>query len=170
VESRYPRDLLGHLQGERGYVVEERWPGIYIVSGDILPIQIIDSRRLSAGENMWLKDLDNRLEASEIQRITAEILRQGKAARIKAYLDVITKANKESLQEAVRMSDGALTLDKIFEEAGLVAKWEARGLARGEEKKAGEIARNLLKNGFSVEQTAVLSGMDVIKVKALTKG
>jgi hypothetical protein len=37
VESRYPRELLGHLQEVRGYTVEERWPGIYIVRGDILP-------------------------------------------------------------------------------------------------------------------------------------
>jgi predicted transposase YdaD len=66
-------------------------------------------------------------------------------------------------------------LDRIFEEAGLVAKWEARGEARGlaqgltqgEEKKAREIAKNLLENGFSAEQTAKLSGLDIMKVKAL---
>jgi predicted transposase YdaD len=95
--------------------------------------------------------------------------------RIKAYLDVITRANSESLKEMLRMSKSALTLDKIFEEAGLVARWEARGEAKGEargiavgaEKKAAEIAKNLLKNGFSVEQTAVLAGLDVVKVKAL---
>ena len=49
----------------RGYAVEEKRPGIYIVKGDILPVQIIDSRKLSEEENIWLKDLDNRLEAPE---------------------------------------------------------------------------------------------------------
>jgi len=88
----------------------------------------------------------------------------GKAARIKAYLDVISRANLKSLLEAGRMSDCELTLDGVLEEIGLTAKWEARG----EEKKAAEIARNLLKNGFSVEQTAVLSGLDAIKVEALS--
>jgi hypothetical protein len=168
VESRYPRELLAHLEEIREYKVEEKWPGIYIISGDIIPIQIIDSRRLSGVENIWLKDLDNELKAPEIRRITAEILRQGKSAQIGAYLDAISRANKESLQEAIKMSDSALTLDKIFEEAGLVAKWEARGEARGKEEKAAEIARNLLKNGFSVEQTAALSGLDVSKVKVLS--
>jgi hypothetical protein len=164
VESRYPREV-------RGYRVEERWPGIYIVIGDILPIQIIDNRKLSSEENIWLKDLDNKLDVPEIQKITTEIHRLGKAARIEAYLGVITRANLKSLLEAGRMSDCGLTLDGVLEEIGLTAKWEARGEARGvaigEEKKAAEIARNLLKNGFPVEQTALLSGLDVEKVEAL---
>ena len=110
-----------------------------------------------------------------MQRITSEIAKQDKA-RIKAYLDVITKANPESLQEVLRMSDGTLTLDKIFEEAGLVAKWEARGEARGkaigkaigEEEKAAEIAKNLLRDGLSEEQTAKSTGLDIAKIRALS--
>jgi len=163
VESRYPRELLAHLREVRGYTVEEKRPGIYIVNGDILPVQIIDCRKLSEDENIWLKDLDNRLEAPEMRRITAEIRRLGKAARIKAYLHAIAKANREVLEEVIRMSDTALLFEKVFEEVGLIAKWEAKG----EEKKAQEIARNLLKNGFSAEQTALLSGLDVVKVEAL---
>ena len=142
---------------------------------DILPIQIIDSRRLSAEENIWLKDLDNKLDVPELQRITAEIARQGKAARIKAYLDVITRANSESLKEMIRMSKNALTLDEIFEEAGLVAKWEARGEAKGiavgeakgEERKAFSIAQNLVKMGLPVEVVVSATELDPEKVKAL---
>jgi hypothetical protein len=179
VESRQPKEVLDHLREVRRYTVEEKWPGVYIIRGDILPIQIIDSRKLFEDENIWLRDLDNRLGVFEMRRITAEAFRQGKVKRIKTYLDVVTKANMKSLQEVVRMSDGVLTLDKIFEEAGLVAIWEARGEARGkaigeargeargEKKKAMEIAKNLLDNGFSVEQTAKLSGLDVIAVKEL---
>ena len=168
VESRYPRELIAHLQTVRGYTVEEKLPGIYIVKGDIIPMQIIDSRRLSAEENIWLRGLDNRLNVSDMQRVTAEIARQGKAARIKAYLDVIAKANRKSLREVIKMSDAELSLDEIFEEAGWVAKWEARAEARGEEKKAIDIARNMLKNGFSPEQTAKLAGLDITKVEALS--
>jgi hypothetical protein len=50
VESRYPRELITHLKEERGYTVEEKQPGIYTIKGDILPIQIIDSRKLSGEE------------------------------------------------------------------------------------------------------------------------
>jgi predicted transposase YdaD len=82
------------------------------------------------------------------------------------------------------MSDSALTLEKIFRDAGFLAKWEAEGEARGiavgeargiavgvvegEERKATEIAKNMLRNGFSLEQTSTLSGLDVEKVKALS--
>jgi hypothetical protein len=55
IESRYPQKLLGHLKNVRGFAVEETGPGIYTVSGDILPIQVIDSSRLPTEENLWLK-------------------------------------------------------------------------------------------------------------------
>ena len=47
---------------------------------------------------------------------------------------------------------------------GLTAIWEARGKAEGKE----EIARNMLKSGFSAEQVAALSGLDLEKIRALT--
>jgi predicted transcriptional regulator len=34
--------------------------------------------------------------------------------------------------------------------------------------KAAEIARNMLKEGFTVEKTAELSGLDISKVRTLT--
>ena len=54
VESHYPRELLAHLRETRRYAVEESSPGIYTVKGDILPIQIINTRQLSAKDNLWL--------------------------------------------------------------------------------------------------------------------
>jgi hypothetical protein len=95
IESRHPRELLSHLGKERGYPVEEKWPGIYIISGDIMPIQIIDSRRLSDEGNIWLKSLDNKLGKRELVRIGAEAEKQGKTSRIRAYIDVIARANKD---------------------------------------------------------------------------
>jgi hypothetical protein len=65
VVSRYPRDLLTHLKKVRRYRVEEKSPGIYTVIGDIIPIQIIDNRKLSEDENIWLKDLDNKLDVAQ---------------------------------------------------------------------------------------------------------
>jgi hypothetical protein len=151
VESRYPRELLVHLREERGYVIEQKQPGIYIVTGDILPIQIIDNRKLSAEENIWLKDLDNKLDVPEKRQIKAEIYKLGKdkAARIKAYFYVIAKANKMSLQEAGKMSDFDIDLawDELLEEAGFTAKWEAK--ARAEER---QYFLDLLDQGLSVEE------------------
>jgi hypothetical protein len=163
VESRYPRDVLTHLRKVRGYTVEERSSGIYTVTGDIIPIQIIDNRRLSGEENIWLKELDNELDVERISRITKEIDRLGKAAQIGVYLDAIARANSGIVQEALKMSDTALTLERVFEEAGLIAKWEARG----EEKKAFKVARNLINKSWTPEEVAETTELDVETVKSL---
>jgi hypothetical protein len=161
--SRYPRGLMAHLRKERNYDIEERWPGIYIVRGDILPIQIIENGKLAGEENLWLKGLSNRLDIPEIQRLAGEIRRQGKGAGVRAYVEAIFSGNIEKMEEAFRMSDTVVTMDQLLENVGLTAKWEARA----EEKKALEIARNLLDNGFSVEQVAKLVGLEIGKVEVL---
>ena len=152
--------------------MKKRFPG-YIVRGDILPIQIVDNRRLPEAENLWLKELDNLLGAEQIQRLTREVERLGNAARLKAYLHVVAQANPKSLREAYEMSDIALTLDKVLEEVGFTARMEAKAEARGEARGVAigkeEIARNMLNSGFSAEQTAALSGLDVERVKGLAR-
>ena len=72
IRSGFSGKLIKHLRETRKFVVEEKNPGIYNVIGDIFPIQIIDNRKLSSDENIWLKDLTNKLEASEWQSILNE--------------------------------------------------------------------------------------------------
>jgi len=55
MESCFPRELIKHLKETRKLTVEETSPGIYTVRGDILPIQIIDNRKLSAEETSGLR-------------------------------------------------------------------------------------------------------------------
>jgi hypothetical protein len=69
VETRHPRELLGHFREVRGYRVEEPWPGVYHVVGDIIPIQIIESKRLAAEENLWLRALGNRLDQGSALKV-----------------------------------------------------------------------------------------------------
>ncbi|MDR1302468.1 MAG: hypothetical protein LBK43_08380 [Treponema sp.] len=61
VEQRHPRRLISYLTSERGYGGEETGSGIYTVRGDYLPIQLIETKRLSGEENLWLKSLTNDL-------------------------------------------------------------------------------------------------------------
>ncbi|MDR1446205.1 MAG: hypothetical protein LBI90_04835 [Treponema sp.] len=163
IESRYPRGLLVHLRELRSYTVEKRSAGIYTVTGDIMPIQVIDSRELSEGENLWLRNLDNELNVERIRRITGEIARAGKGPRIQAYLDAIVRANAEAVEEATRMSD--LTLEQVLERTGLIAKWEARskmeGEAIGEERVRREVATKLINIGLPLEQVAQVTGLDI---------
>ena len=139
------------MRDERGYAVAENYPGIYNISGDVLPIQVIDSRRLPADENLWLKSLSDRLDISALSRISSEIYRQGKAARIAAYLDVVTRANTETMEEVIQMGKGSKTLEQVLEEAGWLARWEARGESRGRTEGALAIAQNMVNLGLPLE-------------------
>jgi hypothetical protein len=167
VISRYPRKLLAYLKKVRGYRIEERVPGIYTVIGDIIPIQIIDSRKLSEAENIWLKDLDNELDVARLNRLTKEITRLGKAAQIGAYIDAIARANSDIIKEAMKMKKSTVTLEQVLEETGITARAEARGEARAEARAKLEVARNLVNIGVSMKKVVQATGLDIETVKAL---
>ena len=172
VGSHYPKKLIGHFKNARGYKVEESSAGIYSVHGDIIPIQLIDSRKLPGEDNLWLKSLSNRLNPLEILKISGEAVKQDKAARIQAFLYAITQGNAGVLEEARRMSEAAVTLEDVIERIGLGAKWEAigeaRGETRGEERKALDIAQNMINLGYTVEDVISATKLDQEKVKALS--
>ena len=163
VESHYPRELLAHLHKICGYKVEETSAGIYNVKGDILPIQIIDSRNLSADENLWLRDLDNKLEAQEAGRLLLEVKKQGKAAKILAYVNAIARANYFAIKEAMKMSNAAISFDEVLEITGANARAEARAT----ERTALAIAENMVNLGLPLEIVVAATKLDPEKVKAL---
>jgi hypothetical protein len=169
VERRYPRKLLRHLQTVRGYTVAENTEGIYTVSGDILPIQIIDSRKLSADENLWLKSLSDKLNCVEVTRLSEEIVRQEKDAQIAAYVTVIRDANTESIQEAMEMGQRKqkLTIEQVIENTGLGAKWEARGKAEGKAENRAEIAGKMKKMEMSLSQISEATGLSQEAIRKL---
>jgi uncharacterized protein with von Willebrand factor type A (vWA) domain len=166
VESRYPKKLIRHLQNIRGYTVAETAEGIYTVKGDIIPMQIIDSRCLSADENLWLKSLRDDLDSLEVTRISEEITRQEKATRIAAYLNVITEANTESIQEAVEMKK-RLTFEQVMINTGLAAEWEARGMAEGQANEKLEIARKMKKAERPFGEIAEFTGLSPKTIQSL---
>jgi hypothetical protein len=155
IESRYPQDLIKHLTEVRKYRIEEKWQGIYIVSGDIIPIQIIDSKKLSADDNIWLRDLNNKIDGADINRLSLEIKRQGLASKMGAYLYAVYVANWPKLEEVIKMSDAVLNFERILNEAGFIAKWEAQGEAKGKaEGELNGIAKvlELVKQGYTSEE------------------
>ena len=82
---------------------------------------------------------------------------------------------REAEDKATRMGDSELTLDEIFEEAGLVAKWEARGEARGiavgEEKGRQEsileIARKMKEAGRPFNEIMEFTGLPIDAIELI---
>ena len=195
IESNYPRNLLAYLQQVRNCQIAETSPGVYSVTGDIIPIQAINSRRLSPSENLWLRDLSNDLKPWELRRLLAAIDSQDKAAKIRTYLDAITRANRDKIQEVLKMDNIDLSLEETMRELGLLEKWEARaeargvaigeargeargeaigeargevrGEAKGEVKGVLTVARNMVTLGYSVESIIAATGLEAEKVKEL---
>jgi len=169
VQSHYPRKLINHLLKIHKYKVEETSSGIYTVEGDILPIQIIDSRKLSVEENLWLRNLYNKLQVADIERLTTEIHQKEKEAKVQAYFNVIAKANYDAMEEAVNMSKPVKSLDEMLVRTGVAARVKAEGKALGEESKALDIAKNLINMGFPLETVVSATNLDLEKVKPLYK-
>jgi predicted HTH domain antitoxin len=167
VGSRHPRDLLAYLREVRGYKAEEREKGIWTVTGDVTPIQVIDNRELSEDENVWLKGLDNRLEIPQISRIEQQAEHLDKDAHTSAYFDAIIRANMEKVTEMIE-TEGIASLKQILEKSGLTALWIAEGEARGRAEGRREVAIDLIKQGgFSIEQVARAAKLDIETIKSL---
>jgi hypothetical protein len=118
------------LEQVRGYKVEKTAEGIYTVVGDIIPIQIINTRELSMEENLWLRDLSNDLKTAAYERVLTAIQRLDKGARIGAYLDVLVRANL-AVTEEVTMSEKAMTLEGVLKKAGYIDLWLKQGVEQG---------------------------------------
>ncbi|GHV87664.1 hypothetical protein AGMMS50267_00240 [Spirochaetia bacterium] len=178
VEAKYPRELVKYLTEVRGYAIEEAWPGIYHVSGDFFPIQIIESKKLSQSDNIWLKSLNNSLDFSGLGAIFKASNIKGKNAPIQAYLYAIIQANPHTLKE-VTMSD--LTVDDVLMEAGYIPRWleEGREMGReigreegreeGREIAKKEDAKNFLALGISPATVATATGLDMETIKQLSE-
>jgi len=69
VESRRPRTLLRYLRKKRRYTIQEVETGIYRIMGDCIPMQIIETKKLSEGENLWLKSYTSELKARTLEDI-----------------------------------------------------------------------------------------------------
>lgn len=96
----YPQKLVRHLERERQLCVEHPEDGIYYLTGDTLPIQMILVPELSEENNLWLRSLTNNISTSQ----TAEKLIRAYDAHqqdglYQSVMDLIVRSNKKMFQE-----------------------------------------------------------------------
>ncbi|MDR1128853.1 MAG: hypothetical protein LBL20_06035 [Treponema sp.] len=147
IEARHPRKLFKYLGEQWQGETIETAPGIYQITGYPLPIQALETKRLPFEENLWLKGLTKDLNAKAARSILEESRKKGGEAEVAAYLYALINANQRAIQEVQTMAKDKLPFDKLLEEMGLVAKWEANG-----EKIGWEKALKFLKQGHTVEE------------------
>jgi hypothetical protein len=123
IESRHPKKLLEHL--ENLLTVSGGEDGIYEVSGLLFPVQIIESTLLPVDENLWLANLQKRIDTKGVQSIEYQVRDKEMREMALSYLNVVYRANADIFKEVLKM--GYPTMEQIYEDSGITKKWEARG-------------------------------------------
>jgi hypothetical protein len=162
VVTAYHENLFPHLRDTLGYTVEEKHSGIHVVTGAVVPIQLIEVGLLSKDENHWLKNLTRKLSEPEqdikwLKRLRREY---DPVLDIGAYLHVIVKANQQRLKKE---GNDMLTAEicKTFEELGWTEKW----MESGELKGKLEDACAMFAEGDSIEKIARITKLPLDTLK-----
>ena len=171
--NHYPQKLLEHLKKFKGIEVKKQEAGIYYLSGDSFPIQLVIVKELSKEENYWLQNLRCNLKTGEeIQ----EVVRRYEQVKHKAYysevMNLIVRANQKQMEEEKNMCEA---LNELFaeelREADLRGRKEGHkeGIEQGE-KSGIKLAKRVFKltaEGCSAENIAQECGISVEKVKEI---
>lgn len=140
--SRYPREMLRHLELTRGMRVEEQGNGVYYLKGDPIPIQLLITPKLTEEENYWLQNLRTDLKAGpEIRALMSNYEKHRKSKDYAAVMNLITRANWEQMEVEKKMCDA---LKELFAEE--LEEADSRGSERGVEPgiESGLKARNTI--------------------------
>ena len=113
VTGKYPRKLIHHLKTKLRYQVKKAESGIYYVTGDKIPIQIIVTKELTEAENLWLKSLTNELEQNETaEKLLEEYSKNQANALYRSVMELIVRANKQKFEKVKGMCDALRELMK----------------------------------------------------------
>ncbi|MCI9439979.1 MAG: hypothetical protein HFH15_01830 [Ruminococcus sp.] len=139
VSEQYPRKLIRHLKAVKKYEVEMVEAGIYSVKGDVIPIQIIVTQKLSETENLWLKSLTNHLkETEDARRLVEDYLKNTENNLYQAVMNTIMQANQKTFEEVNGMSD--IVMEIVQEKFDRKLKEETEKAVKKEVEKAVDVA------------------------------
>ena len=154
VVKQFPREMLRKLQRTRNLQVVKFDEGIYHISGDIFPIQIIHTAKLSKENNFWLRNLTNDLKAKEdAQNLLDRYNERQQENLYQSVMDVIVKANIELFEEVDDMCDALMEIVKPKVEAKVKEATE-KALEEGRIKGKLDLISKKLAKGMSVEEIA----------------
>ena len=133
VVTAYPRELFRYLRETLGYAVDETHPGVHVVAGAMMPIQILISGKLLDEENIWLRNLNSNLPEKDLAWLSRLERKYGLRLDLSAYRYAVMIANQEKLSKEDYLMLTARTI-KIFEEIGWTEKWRREGIQEGIQK------------------------------------
>jgi len=158
----YPREFIKTLEN-RSMAVKNSENGIYLIVGDIVPIQILESKNLSEEENLFLRNLRSNLSGADMQK-TLETYKERKPLDDKnVFLDRLIKANPNAFMEAMNMfTEG---VKDIFLEGAEKYGWLENKFV--DVKKIEQIAKKMLLRGLPVEDVAEDTGLSIDTINSI---
>jgi hypothetical protein len=177
IENKHPRKFLQYLANEHGCKIEKPAPGIYLVERNLLPLQIVETKKLSEKENIFLKALTNRLRPSSLEAILEAKEKLEQTIRLDAYFDVVINENTEAFEEVQIMARKSPTLEEVLIRTGWAQRMEDQGIEKGieqgieqgKEQAKRAFVRNLLAEGMTIEKIAAIAELPVEKVREFTE-
>lgn len=168
VRERMPRSLYGWLKSNN-CILNERYPGVYYVSGEkiLFQTQLVVSSRLNPNEHQWLMALTSRMNKTAGERLVlsardltekddklnADSILQLAMAENKALFDRLKEGRDmcEALKELMRPEFEAAKAEA--EREGL-AKGLEKGLAEGRSEGINELSKavKLLRTGSTAQE------------------
>ena len=159
----YPQKLIKTLESERGLTVKDMGDGVYYIEGEVVPIQILESKRLSQSTNLFLHNLRSNLCGTDLMDIIQSYSTQRSLNDKSAYLDRIIQANLQAYKEALEMG----ALKEIFLQTADEKGWlDDRDRDRDKEK-AKKIAQKMLLRGHPLEEIVDMTELSLETVKSL---
>ncbi|MCL1986441.1 MAG: hypothetical protein FWG64_00495 [Firmicutes bacterium] len=165
VINRYPRLLIKYLQTERQLNVTEQESGIYYVNGDVFPMQILESKKLSQDSNIFLNTLRGGLNAKELALVSEKGNKINKFESRNPFYDRIIAANKKIFKEVMEMGKG--WREEFFYDIYVHSEEFKKHLAKHEEEHSVSIAKRMLSLGNSIENIALSTDLPIETVENL---
>lgn len=167
----YPRELFAALR-DSGMKIEERYHGIYYISGQILfDTQIIVTGQLDRGPHRSLRVLSRKVQEEDVRFFieeTSGLRNPGDRSNVDAVLQVSVSANKELYREIRRRNSAMcealreLMKDEIEEEKRIAveaATREIREAAAIEVEKAAKEAEKATKEAKNTAKETALANI-----------
>ena len=190
IRDRKPVALFQMLKSY-GFVIDERYSGVYHISGrNLVPIQIVVGSQLNKKEHIWLNSLTKKLSVEQVKELigTTNELQEVKEKQFAdAVWEIVARANEELIEKLMEENVMCQALMEIMKpkfdaavaEAVNAAVAEAKesafndgfndGFNGGIDDKGMKVFINMIKRGFSKEDAqAVAEISDELVEKALT--
>ena len=137
VSKSYPRKMVKHLKKIKGYSIKQVDKGIYYIFGDLFPMQLIVTSKLSPKNNLWLSSLTNDLkERGIVNTISNEYKKHKREELYKSIMNIIIRANKTVFKEERDMCEAIL---ELFEDEVNIRTAKARNEGKMEGKIEGRL-------------------------------